>query len=108
MAKKKKLAHGRPKTTATLLREKEAELKEALTKLSEIERIEQEKIEAEKIKPQPTQFELAMKAGKRLDRNGKVRATVMTQAGSEIVDEARRTNTGKYFDKDTIFKPKGE
>jgi len=101
MAKKKPI--GRPKTKATIKKEK-LETQKQLQ--AEQDQKEKEKV-IEENTPKPTQFELAMRAGKKLGPNGEVRAVVMTQAGSEIVDEARRTNSGKYFDKDVIFKPKG-
>lgn len=58
-------------------------------------------------KKDPTPFEQTV--GKKLDKYGKVRATVMTKAASQIADEKRKNadNTNKYYNKDCVYRPKG-
>ena len=53
-----------------------------------------------------TAFEETM--GKKIDSQGRVRATVLTRAASEIADESRKKGrpNSKYFNSDCIHRPK--
>lgn len=57
------------------------------------------------VKKKETAFEKTV--SKKRDKDGNVRATVMTKAASEIADEARKRPPSKYYNSDCIMKPKG-
>lgn len=53
-----------------------------------------------------TPFEKTM--GKKLDKNGNVRVTVMTKSASEIADERIKNRPdSKFYNSDCIHRPKG-
>lgn len=62
---------------------------------------------AEERTPKDTQFDKVM--GKRYNQDKtQVRAVVMTQAASQMADEARKSHVNsKYINKDTTFRPRG-
>ena len=82
--------------------------KKTTPKKKAVEKEVVEEVEAEvKEERVPTRYEKVMEKSKRYNKDGTVRAVVMTEAGSQIADEARRNNTGTLRNQDCIHKPKG-